>query len=131
MSGGWKEIIRAEKLTLHTYKDTNRHSYMYKIQKCAKLSDICGPGPQSQSRTKMDKHWVIHLTFSHVLPDEDTVSLFSPDDNKQMEKKNGFVCVLYLSLLLRGFEEQRINHCDGVSLNVLIRPVPREEKNKN
>ncbi len=101
MSGGWKEMIRAEKLTLHTYKDTNRHSYMYKIQKCAKLSDICGPGPQSQSRTKMDKHWVIHLTFSHVLPDEDTVSLFSPDDNKQMEKKMG-LCVCCTCLFSSG-----------------------------
>lgn len=40
------------------------------------------------------------------------------------------VCVLYLSLLLRGFEEQCINHCNGVSLNVLIRPVPREIKSK-
>lgn len=38
------------------------------------------------------------------------------------------LCVLYLSLLLRGFEEQRINHCDSVSLNVLIRPVARERE---
>lgn len=40
------------------------------------------------------------------------------------------LCVLYLSLLLRGFEEQRINHCDSVSLNVLIRPVARERGKK-
>lgn len=37
---------------------------------------------------------VIRLTFSHVLPDEDTVSLFIPDNNKQMKKKNRkWVCV--------------------------------------
>ncbi len=43
-----------------------------------------------QKLTNME---VIHLTFSHVLPDEDTVSLFSPDNNKQMEKKRKWVCV--------------------------------------
>lgn len=62
-----------------------------------------------------------------------TVSLFSLGDNEQMEKhkKRICLCVLYLSLFLWGFEEQRINHCDGVSLNVLIRSVARENKNAN
>lgn len=31
----------------------------------------------------------------------------------------------YLSLLLGSFEEQRINHCNGVRLDVLIRPAIR------
>lgn len=61
------------------------------------------------------------------------VSLCSQGNDIQMGKaENMVLCVfvLYLSLLLRGFEEQCINHCNGVSLNVLIRPVLREIKSK-
>lgn len=36
---------------------------------------------------------------------------------------------MYLSLLLGGFQEESINHCDSVSLNVLIRPEHREKHN--
>lgn len=35
----------------------------------------------------------------------------------------------YLSLVLGGFQEKSINHCDSVSLNVLIRPEHRQKNN--